>query len=355
VLLTGCLLVTGSNGTRPPIKPQPQSTTITRFGALRADRYDPPDGTRPVGVIVTVHGCCGDRRDMADLARALARRGATVLNTDMRAVGHGGGWPASYLDVVCAVAAGDRLARRLGGVPLTLLGWDDGALVGAVVALGWPAVAARAGDCTVSPGPHGPARVVGLSGHYGWTGEPTGDQVNPGTIQWFGGRPEERPDAWSLGNPGWWLAHSGRSRDERPSVLLLGTAADETSREWAAALRARAFDATYLACGPGSHDELVHTRDDVGAVALDALAARLGLPGRAGRPGPPPVPPDDLACRAEGAPFSPAAPRPSSLLDRAGRGLVGPRRYGALRRRAPVARRARPGRVRPPSARPART
>src|SRR4051812_34785055 len=73
---------------------------IWRLPPPAAERYRAAqelDRYRPVGtsdsVAVLVHGCCGDRRDLADLARALARRGVLVLNLDVHAFRRGAAGP----------------------------------------------------------------------------------------------------------------------------------------------------------------------------------------------------------------------------------------------------------------------
>jgi hypothetical protein len=236
--------------------------------AQELDRY------RPVGtsdsVAVLVHGCCGDRRDLADLARALARRGVLVLNLDVHAFGRGGGWPETYEDVVCGVAAGRAAAgdrRRV-----AVIGWDDGALVASAVALGWRTFAARTSGCRAAIPSTGPDDLIGISGHYGWPGDPPPEMVTDATIRWFGGEPDERPYAWSLGNPGHWV----RAAESHPRLLVMGTAGDTASAAWAASLLDGGIDAESRTCGPGGHATLALPRTSAGAVALGELAAWLG-------------------------------------------------------------------------------
>jgi hypothetical protein len=291
LLLSSLLLVASDAGLSGV---EPLAVNSTRRGALVTDRYEPPRGGRPNAVIVLVHGCCGDRRDMADLARGLARRGALVLNSDMHAFGAGGGWPTSYLDVACSVAAARRTADQLGQVPVTLIGWDDGALVGAVVSLGWSTIAPRARECADPSPARGPDRYVGISGHYGWIGAATEPAVGDATVRWFGGPPEAEPEAWTLGNPGWWLQH-GDPRD-RPRTTIIGTVEDRGSQNWATELQRRSFAVTYLSCGSGAHDELIRSRTGSGAAALKAVARDLGLrPGSARAPNEPVL---DVECRS---------------------------------------------------------
>ena len=93
---------------------------------LALDRYEPAALADDAPVVVLVHGCCGDRRDTA--MPALARRGALVLNPDVGALAEGGGWPASYEAVACAVLTAGAVAGRLAGGPhpVALVGWSEG-------------------------------------------------------------------------------------------------------------------------------------------------------------------------------------------------------------------------------------
>ena len=99
----------------PPPEEQTYSMTAAYRADLLLDHYAPRDAGVASAVVVLVHGCCGDRRDLAGLARALAVRGATVVNADVHALADGGGWPATYVDVVSAYAWGLRSCHRCWG------------------------------------------------------------------------------------------------------------------------------------------------------------------------------------------------------------------------------------------------
>jgi hypothetical protein len=245
---------------------------------LVLDRYETkPRLTATTPAVLLVHGCCGDRRDLAPLARSLARRGAKVFNADVQAVGHGGGWPSTYVDVVCAVAA--IAAEGVPATELTLVGWDDGALVASVVLLGWSTVATFASDCDWPIPAEGPKKFVGLSGHYGWEGDVPSHLLTGETIEWFGGDPRTDPVAWNLGNPSWWglqLPVGGRI----PRVLLLGTDSDQSSRDFAALLANEGVSAEAHLLGPGTHSDLILPRGVLGFEAVDLIAKWMNLPGR---------------------------------------------------------------------------
>jgi dienelactone hydrolase len=282
--LLATLLLTASS---PHVSAHLVPVVMRDYGrGMGLDRYDPLP-SRPAPVIVLVHGCCGDRRDMAELARALARSGAVVLNPDVRAFGRGGGWPATYDDVVCAVAAGRHAADELGDhVPVAAVAWSDGALVATAVTLGWSTFARRATGCLWPVPADGPDALVGISGHYGWIDD-ADLPVTSATIAWFGGTPSSVPSHWRLGNPGWWTSHV-RAADV-PPIVLIGSVADETTTAYAAALRDRGIDVQSYECGLGMPDALIHPRDVDGASAFDLMVEALHLsspiPARSCRPG----------------------------------------------------------------------
>jgi hypothetical protein len=242
---------------------------------LLLDHYSPRDRGASATVAVLVHGCCGDRRDLAGLARALAGQGAMVVNADVHALADGGGWPATYVDVVCAYAWARAHGADAGAATkVAIVGWGDGALVSITAALGWDMIAPLARDCEARVPAAGPDRVIALSGHFGWTGEPTDVVVNTSTIDWFGGRPEKATAAWRYGNPGWWLDHA---TSEDVSFVLVDTADDHATPAFAAELQARSFATELVVLGPGQHAEVIQPRGTLGRAALGALARTLEL------------------------------------------------------------------------------
>lgn len=147
--------------------------------------------------VVLLHGCCGDRADLGALARALARRGALVLNVDWTTPRDGGGWPRSYREASCAVAVARDLATDHGARAdrVVAVGWSDGALLATVAGL-QPPPPAR--GCT-SPRADRPDAVVALAPFLGWP-DPDGP-TDRGAVAWFGGGPRTAPHAWAGGNP----------------------------------------------------------------------------------------------------------------------------------------------------------
>jgi len=252
------------------------------------DRYEPATIGARAPVFVLLHGCCGDRRDLAGLARALARRGNVVLNPDIHNLRDGGGWPKSYEDAICAASRARKVARQLDRGPhyVVMIGWSDGALIGATVTLGWDALAPSVTRCAVDRSATPPDLFIGLSGYYGWPDvEVPADVVNEGTIRWFGARPSDDPNAWRAGNAWSWIGVAGA--DHRPSFLLLSGTDDPLAagaRMFAAGLLAHGLDVSTVEIPGGTHLGLAQPRSDEGALALveitNAIAETLG----SGRP-----------------------------------------------------------------------
>jgi acetyl esterase/lipase len=250
---------------------------------VAADLLRPARVADGAPVVVLVHGCCGDRRDMAGVARALARRGAVVLNADVRTVAAGGGWPASYHEVACAVRTARTVGSGLGGGrhPVALVGWSEGALLAATVTLGWPSIEPAAhAACPGLSMPQGPDVLVGLGGYYGWDGPVPADLVTDATVAWFGAAPAEDPGAWQQGNPRWWLEITGGASAGAgavPPVRLVATPGDAHAATFQSALAARGVDAAVATIAGATHLGLIQPRDVAGAAALAALCDALGL------------------------------------------------------------------------------
>jgi len=267
------------SGAAPSYRGVPLSVSEREYEtSMGLNEVVPQIPRRNAPVVVLIHGCCGDRRDLEVLARALARRGTVVLQPDVHRFGAGGGWPASYRDVVCAVSDAERVARGLRGRhPVVLVGWSDGALIGAAVALGWSVLAPSSTDCVTPVGHKGPDVFVGLAGHYGWPGvTPPNDLITPATISWFGATPERDPTAWRLGNPQWWLSQPG-ARAAPPFHLIAGRD-DPATAEFASALTEAGTVVTVHRTPNGSGLALSQPRDVIGNIALRELCGVLGLP-----------------------------------------------------------------------------
>jgi acetyl esterase/lipase len=250
---------------------QPRSDVKVRRDVAYAtgvtlDVYAPGRGHgRPV--LVMLHGCCGSRADLSQLALAAAEGGAVVFNVTWRSMLDGGRFPAVYQQAACAVRVARASATRYGGDRrrVTLLGWSDGAMLAGVVA---NAGDDFGGDCQ-APGESAlPDAVVGVGGFFGWPvgrGGVPDRYVTPRTIRFFGGAPAATPAAWSAGNP---FSQLGRNR--RVSMTLIVAAGDpllEDNRRFLAALVAAGQRAT-LTVVPGDALTLISPRTDQGRVTL---------------------------------------------------------------------------------------
>lgn len=187
----------------------------------RLDVHVPSQRGAPV--IVTLHGCCGGKHDLTGLAHGLAEEGALVFNASWADPHEPGTYPAAYERAACAVRFARVHAGRYGGDPsrVTVLGWSDGAMVAAVVAMAPGDM--PSGPCHAPPGARGADAFVGVGGFLGWRvgGDGAVDPmvVNPRTAAFFGGSPDDRPKAWAAGNP---YVHLG----ERPDIdihLVVGS------------------------------------------------------------------------------------------------------------------------------------
>jgi acetyl esterase/lipase len=204
---------------------EPASVEVTRdlryTTSTTLDVFALPSGDgRPV--VVTIHGCCGTRKDLLPLAMRLAAGGAVVFNASWPNFVDGGRYPTSYQEVGCAVRFARAQALRFGGDPsrVTLVAWSDGALIGGVVTNLGDSVG---GECPAGVGNARPEAFVALGGFLGW---PAGEDgwvdpayVTPRTVDFFGGTPAARPDAWAGGNP---YASLGRGA-QVPIRLLVGS------------------------------------------------------------------------------------------------------------------------------------
>ncbi|NNE11158.1 MAG: hypothetical protein HKN41_02815 [Ilumatobacter sp.] len=228
-----------------------------------------PTGTGPWPAAVLLHGCCGGRRDMFQLAHELASRDVVAYNADWQPISEGGSFPAVYAQAACAVRfARDRAAVDGGSGEVTLVAWSDGALVGATLALSDGDAFASGCASTASSRPD---RFVGIAGFYGWSDPDriASPQHLEGAERFFGGSPAAAPESWSLGNP---YARLGGPVSP-PMTLLVG--ADDSLVVDAAcfdrALRAAGHPSTLTVVREAGHLEMVASRTPGGIAAVDLV------------------------------------------------------------------------------------
>jgi acetyl esterase/lipase len=138
----------------------------------------------------------GGRAYLAPFAAELASAGILVFSADFRDVAsQGGGYPAAFEDVACAVRFARVEAGKYGGQPrlVTLVGHSLGGWVGSVVALDSTEFE---GGC-LAGGSGRPDAFVGLAGNY---------QIDSGKNEsdlstFFGGSAERTAEARAASNP----------------------------------------------------------------------------------------------------------------------------------------------------------
>ena len=203
-----------------------------RYGPHRSQRADLylPHGAGPHPVMVVLHGGSWQKRYgklvMRGLAADLVRRGWAVWNIEYRRLGEGGGWPATFEDVACAIDHLRKLDAPLDLDSASVLGHSAGGHL-ALWAGGRDRLAA--GDVGAEPAVSfqrviGQAPVSDLAGAYRlWHG---------GAVRaLMGGSPEELPERYAIADP------LGRVPLQMPLLIVHGvedaTVSIELSRRYA--------------------------------------------------------------------------------------------------------------------------
>jgi acetyl esterase len=239
------------------------------------DVYRPRSAAGAVPVVVLVHGCCGDRSDLVKLAEATAAAGALVLNADWAGLAADARYPGAYEDVACAVRYARAAAGRYGGDParVTLVGWSDGALVAAVVALAGEHL--DAGRCRAAATSPRPDALVGVGGYYGWRAPVPARLVGPRTVRFLGGTPATAAQAWRDATPYGWLRSTGRPVR---TTLLVGEQdplrADAAA--FAAALRRAGHRVMLVVAPPAGDQSMISPRTAEGRTTVREILAAAG-------------------------------------------------------------------------------
>lgn len=206
-------------------------------------------------VVVLVHGGFWkrgwDRTLEHRVAADLAAGGRPVWNVDYRAVGAGGGWPATFTDVAAAVDALADVAPRHGLA-------TDGVVVmghsaGGALAL-W--AAARPGLPAGSPGASPRVRPVAAVSQAGVDDLALGARLDLGggaVAALLGGPPERQPGRYALASP------AARVPVGVPVLCVVGedddTVPPEVPAAFVTAARAAGDDARLVVVPGEGHDE----------------------------------------------------------------------------------------------------
>lgn len=273
LLAAGCL-----NDRAVVERPEPAAVAITPgldYGAGHQLDVLAPAAPGPWPVAVLVHGCCGGREDLFQLAHELAGTGVVVFNAGWEGVTSTGAYQRAYAQVGCAVGFARAEAHRFGGDPgrVALVGWSDGAMPAARVALA-PLVDAT--GCPTGGDPAQPDALVGISGYYGWppdTDPFAAGLVNERTVAFFGGTPDAAPASWRDGNP---YASVGAG-PKLPVLLLAGEehALLPDATGFHDALIAAGNPARLAVVADAGRQELILPRSQMGRVVVAEIVALL--------------------------------------------------------------------------------
>jgi pimeloyl-ACP methyl ester carboxylesterase len=147
--------------------------------------------------VVTIHGRPRTPTDMAELAKALAAKGAVVFNADYRGVRPvSKGFPESIHDVACAIRYARANTARYGGDPdhIVLVGHSYGGYVGMMVSVAGDRMPGKGIGCLEDRGsslPDGFVHVAGVS---------ITKASEPLDVIYFGGPQSAIPEVWRRGN-----------------------------------------------------------------------------------------------------------------------------------------------------------
>jgi acetyl esterase/lipase len=189
----------------------------------RAELHLPPGaGAHPV--IVLIHGGSWraryGRAVMRGLAGDLVTRGWAVWNIEYRRVGGGGGWPATFADVVAAIDHLRELHEPLALDAITIIGHSAGGHL-ALWAAGRDKLPEGAPGFIAGAPAVAVARVVAQAGVCDLAGAYRRSRGGGAPRALMGGSPEEFPERYAVGDPMCLLPLS------MPALLVHGTL-DET-------------------------------------------------------------------------------------------------------------------------------
>jgi predicted esterase len=252
--------------TTPPATTVPVSADIfLKYTDDRSlDVYYPSDGSGGP-LVVMLHGAGGGKQDLEGLARAVAARGAVVVNAQWTSFAEPpdvGGELGCLMEFVQARAA----EYGADGSALVLVGHSAGANVASVVAVGGPR-APLYGVC--EPEPVEPAGFVGLAGDY----FPLDDSVDPEALTEFG---VTYRALWELASPYAYLEPNSRLVVRLVHGEFDDISAMERSSQFRDALESAGYDVR-LDIVAGGHVGLITTDSDPFLTSLQAVLQAAGL------------------------------------------------------------------------------
>jgi acetyl esterase/lipase len=273
VLAAGCSSTPdaiGAAGTSLTVR-APDSTSEYLPG-LEADVYLPAQQEQspssPVPIVLLVPGggwLTADRTGLAPLAADLADAGFVAVNSTYRAGSAGAVFPEPVQDVACATGFAVQEARAAGlePGPLVALGHSAGGHLAALAAVEG---SAPAGPC--------PYPLPGVTGLIGLAGVYDTRAFDFALVDFFGGTPQEQPEAWRRGDPVRVVDAGGAPQDLQ--VLLLHGDSDQDvpldqSRAFEASLN-RAGISVALEVVPGATHQTIYSADVAGPAVIAWLS-----------------------------------------------------------------------------------
>jgi acetyl esterase/lipase len=238
-----------------------------------------PDGPGPYPTVVLVRGGpsgLGGRVGLSGIASQLASDGLIVYNADYRDLANGGGgYPAAFQDVACAIRYARATAPGYGGDGVvTLVGHSFGGFVGSVVALD---PAEFTGGC-LKDGIGRPDAFVGLAGNYDLN-------YNLSDLAEFFGAGAAQSTARASSNP-----FNYGTQSPIPVRLIAGTSDNtvdpEDSVELNAFLQAKGWDVSLDLIPNGSHMSILDGAAGGAVFASIQSASSAGAARAAGPDGP---------------------------------------------------------------------
>jgi acetyl esterase/lipase len=239
----------------------------SRMCQVRLDVYRPA-GPGPFPEVVLVRGGpsgLGGRTGLYTFAREISAAGYVVFNADMRdKASIGGGYPAAFQDVACAIRYARANAAEFDGDAgsVTLVGHSLGGFVGSVVALDEDELGA---NCVVG-GSGRPDAFVGLAGNY----DLAAPEVTRDLGVFFGGTPKKTTAARTSSDP------FGYANGAPIPIRLVAGTADGTvnpsaSRAMLAFLSGRDWDVDLDLVPGAAHTSLIRYFD-AGPRSLKAIS-----------------------------------------------------------------------------------